>query len=125
MSDERYPIDERYEMTVIDAARMHGRRDDPDAQDEPSFVLVDIREADELAVASIEGAVWIPMGDLGTRINEIDAGEDGTIGLICHSGRRSLSAAVALQRAGFEGVLSVAGGIDAWSVRVDAGVPRY
>lgn len=125
MSDERYPIDERYEMSVVDAARRHADRDDPGKQDDPAFVLVDIREADELAVASIDGAVWIPMGDLATRIHEIDAGEDGTIGLICHSGRRSLSAAVALQRAGIDQVLSVAGGIDAWSVRIDPGVPRY
>jgi len=117
---ERYPLDERYEISVIEAARRHAESSKPG-----SFVLVDIREADELAVASIEGAVWIPMGELGGRINEIDAGEDGTIGLICHTGRRSLSAAVALQRAGLDEVRSVAGGIEAWSLRIDPDVPRY
>lgn len=113
---ERYPMDERYEISVIDTRdRMGG----------DELVLVDIRESEELAIASIEGALWIPMGELGSRINEIDAGEDTTIALICHSGRRSLSATVALQRAGFEEVRSVAGGIDAWSVRIDPSVPRY
>lgn len=89
------------------------------------FVLVDIREAEELAIARIEGAVWIPLGELATRIHEVDAGEEGTIALICHSGRRSLAATVALQRAGMDEVRSVAGGIDAWSVRIDPGVSRY
>ena len=125
MSDagERYPMDARYEMSVMEAAERHERaRLDPS---ERGFVLVDIREADELAIASIEGAVWIPMGELGARINEIEVDEDGTIGLICRSGRRSLSAAVALQRAGLDEVRSVAGGILEWSVRVDPSLPRY
>lgn len=113
---ERYPIDPQYEISVIETRDRSG---------EKGFVLVDIREGFELRIASIDGAVWIPMGELGTRIHEIDAGEDGTIALICHTGRRSLSAAVALQRAGFDEVRSVAGGIEAWSVRVDPSVPRY
>ncbi len=113
---DRYQIDPAYEISVeqtregLDAGRM---------------VLVDIREAEELAIASIDGALWIPMGELGARINEVEAGEDMTVALICHTGRRSLSAAVAHQRAGFEEVRSVAGGIEAWSLRIDPSVPRY
>lgn len=125
MNDEhnRNSIDERYEITITEASQRHTQGED--GSDRKSFVLVDIREADELAIASIDGAVWIPMGDLGTRINEIDVDEEGTIGLICHSGRRSLSAAVALQRAGLDEVRSVAGGIEAWSLQIDPTVPRY
>ncbi len=89
------------------------------------FVLIDIREPEELAVCSIEGAVHIPMGDLATRINEIDADEDTTIALICHSGRRSLKATLYLQQQGLTGTRSVAGGIDWWSLRIDPTVPRY
>lgn len=89
------------------------------------FVLIDIREPDELAVCSVEGAVHIPMGDLATRINEIDADEDTTVALICHSGRRSLKATLYLQQQGLAGTRSVAGGIDWWSLRIDPTVPRY
>lgn len=113
---ERYPLDPMFEISVIETRDRRGAND---------FVLVDIREREELEIASIEGALWIPMGDLGARINEIDADEDATIALICHTGRRSLSAAVALQRAGWDGVRSVAGGIEAWSLRIDPSVPRY
>ena len=43
----------------------------------------------------------------------------------CHHGIRSMSAAQFLERAGFTNVVSLAGGIDAWSVEVDPKVPRY
>ena len=115
-SADRDRIDPAFEISVEDTRA---------GMDAGRLMLIDIREAEELAIASIEGAVWIPMGELGARINEIDAGEAETIALVCHTGRRSLSAAVALQRAGFEKVRSVAGGIEAWSRRIDPGVPRY
>ena len=115
-SADRDRIDPAFEISVEDTRA---------GMDAGRLMLIDIREAEELAIASIEGAVWIPMGELGARINEIDAGEAETIALVCHTGRRSLSAAVALQRAGFEEVRSVAGGIEAWSRRIDPGVPRY
>ncbi len=90
-----------------------------------SVVLVDIRELEELALAAVPGALHIPMGDLGTRVHEIDLGEDQTLALLCHTGRRSLAAAMALQRMGIDQARSVAGGIEWWSLRVDASVPRY
>ncbi len=86
---DRYQIDPAYEISVeqtregLDAGRM---------------VLVDIREAEELAIASIDGALWIPMGELGARINEVDTGEDMTVALICHTGRRSLSGPLCRRR---------------------------
>ena len=43
----------------------------------------------------------------------------------CHHGVRSLSAAAYLQAQGLSDVVSLAGGIDAWSLRVDPKVPRY
>jgi len=43
----------------------------------------------------------------------------------CHVGERSAFAALILRRMGFERVRNLIGGIDAWSVHVDPGVPRY
>ena len=43
----------------------------------------------------------------------------------CHHGVRSLSGAAILGQAGVENVYSMAGGIEAWSQRIDPAVPRY
>ncbi len=114
----RWHFQDGLEISVPETARQHLSEAD-------GFVLIDIREPDELRVCSIDGAVHIPTGDLPARINEVDADEDTTIALICHSGRRSLKAAIYLQQQGLTGTRSVAGGIDWWSLRIDPSVPRY
>jgi rhodanese-related sulfurtransferase len=116
----RWPFNPDLEISVADT------RDGMDPTDRDAGVLlVDIREPEELAIASVDGAVHIPMGELAARINEIDLGEDQTLALICHTGRRSLHAALALQRMGIDQARSVAGGIEWWSKRIDPAVPRY
>ena len=89
------------------------------------LILIDVREQDELAIASVQGALHIPLGELPSRYLEIDADEDTPIAVICHSGRRSLNAALFLHQQGLTGARSVAGGIDLWSVDIDPSVPRY
>lgn len=91
-------------------------------QDDADVVLLDVREPWEAEVASVPGAVLIPLGELGDRLGELDA--DRPVITLCHAGVRSLRAAQLLQVAGFE-VRSVAGGIDAWSRTVDPAIPRY
>ncbi len=86
-------------------------------------LLLDVREYDEVATASIEGALHIPMGELGARLGELP--KDKNIVIFCHSGSRSLMVAVQLKRRGFQKVFNMAGGIDLWSQQVDPGVPRY
>ena len=114
----RWHFQDGLEISVPETAKRHDAGSD-------DFVLIDIREPEELEVCSIDGAVHIPMGDLVSRINEIDADEDTTIALICHTGRRSLKATLALQEQGLAGTRSVAGGIEWWSLRIDPSVPRY
>lgn len=115
---EGYPFKPEYEITPRETAAAI-------SDDRADFVLIDVREADELAVAAVAGAIHIPLGDLQTRINEVDADEDTTLAVICHSGVRSLKAAIYLQQTGLSGARSVAGGIDLWSRDVDPAVPRY
>ncbi len=86
-------------------------------------VLLDVREPEELAIARVTGALHIPMGDIPSRVQQLDA--DKTLIVFCHHGRRSYNVAAWLKQQGFERVLSMAGGIDAWSQEVDPGVPRY
>ncbi|HEY5629597.1 MAG TPA: rhodanese-like domain-containing protein [Candidatus Limnocylindrales bacterium] len=75
-------------------------------------LLVDIRERDEFMAVRIEGSLFIPMSQLGVRLDEIP--KDRPVMLICASGNRSTSATAYLLQNGWEDVASVAGGIDGW-----------
>ena len=91
-----------------------------DAGDSP--VLLDVREPWEFDLARIDGSKLIPMSELGERFTELDPGAETVV--ICHHGNRSAYVAQALKRAGFENVLNLEGGLDAYSF-VDESVPSY
>jgi rhodanese-related sulfurtransferase len=91
-------------------------------------ILLDCRRQEELQVASVEGAVHIPMDQIEQRSEELETdggGRDHQVLVICHTGRRSLRVAATLRALGFPNAYSVAGGIDLWSVDIDPRVPRY
>jgi len=86
--------------------------------------LIDVREPDENAFAKIEGAKLIPLAQVISRMNEIDAARDTVVH--CKGGVRSAKAIEALQQAGFSGELTnLTGGITAWSNDVDPSIPKY
>jgi adenylyltransferase/sulfurtransferase len=83
---------------------------------------VDVREPWEYGLARIPGAVLIPLGELESRLSELDPARP--VAAYCHHGMRSLHALRLLQAAGFRDVAHLAGGIDAYS-RMDPSVARY
>jgi adenylyltransferase/sulfurtransferase len=87
------------------------------------LVMLDVREAEELAIARLVGAVHIPMGEIPGRLHEIDP--DAEIVVMCHHGVRSAQVASFLAQRDFVRVINLTGGIDAWSQTVDPTVPRY
>lgn len=87
------------------------------------FLLLDVRQPEELALARVEGARAIPLGQLQARCAELP--REAEIAVLCHHGTRSARAAEALLAWGWPRVVNVAGGIDAWSLTADASVPRY
>ena len=89
------------------------------------FLLLDVREPDECAKASIAGARAIPLAQLEARVGEIESWRDGAVVVHCHHGGRSADACQRLMRLGFSRVENLDGGIDAWSLTVDDAVPRY
>lgn len=89
------------------------------------FVLIDVREADEVATARIEGSLWIPLGDLESRVDELRAAKSKPVVVHCHHGGRSEKAARWLLGQGFPRVENLEGGIEAWSLTVDPKVARY
>ncbi len=88
-------------------------------------LLLDCRTQEEFARAHIEGAVLVPLHELGDSIDDLREHEARPIVVHCHHGRRSLQAAAILRGAGFANVRSMAGGIDLWSIDIDQSVPRY
>jgi len=87
------------------------------------FVLVDVREPYEYDICRIPGARLIPLGELPSRMSELDSADE--IVLQCKSGMRSARALKLLQEAGFAKLWNVEGGILAWSDTVDNTVPKY
>jgi rhodanese-related sulfurtransferase len=86
--------------------------------------LVDVRESWEFATAKVDGSVLIPMGDVPARAHQ-ELDPDERLVVLCHHGMRSMNVTLWLRNQGFENAQSMRGGIDAWSVEVDAKVPRY
>ena len=82
---------------------------------QPTPVLVDVREPWEYAQAHVAEARLIPLGELERRAGEIPRGRP--ILAICHSGQRSLAAAAYLISLGYPEVANVEGGTAAWIER--------
>lgn len=80
-------------------------------------LLIDVRRDDELAAASIPGAVHIPLDEVVERIDEVPTVD--TVYVICASGGRSARAVEHFRSVGIDAV-NVAGGIRAW---IEAGLP--
>lgn len=94
-------------------------------------LLLDIREAWEVSTASVQPAnvgngfdvMVIPMSEIPSRLAELP--QQKPIACLCHHGMRSQRVALYLKQNGFEHVVNIAGGIDAWSIEADTTVPRY
>lgn len=88
------------------------------------FTLLDVRESMELEIASIPGAkaTHIPLGQLPERFAELDKALP--VAVLCRSGARSAQATHFLRQKGYDAA-NVAGGILAWSARIDPSVRQY
>jgi len=106
------------EIGNIDAVALKARIDRRE-----SLFILDVREPGEIAIAPFPGATHIPMGDIPSRLTELDPDRETVV--VCHHGVRSAQVAMYLARMGFERILNLAGGIDAWSEDADPSTPRY
>lgn len=85
--------------------------------------MIDVREPHELAISKIEGSDVIPLGQLASRMHELDSADD--IVLFCKMGSRSVRALEVLSSAGFRKIKNLEGGINAWAKEVDPSLPIY
>lgn len=86
-------------------------------------VVLDVREPWEVEMGTLPNTLWIPLDELGARIDEIPVDRD--VVCVCHHGVRSGFAARALAQAGHPRVFNLLGGVDRWHRDVDADFPAY
>jgi len=106
------------EIGEIGPVELKSRRERGD-----KFIVLDVREPEEIAIAPFPAAMHIPMGDIPSRLTELDPDAEWVV--VCHHGVRSAQVAMYLVRMGFERVNNLSGGIDAWSLAADPATPRY
>jgi rhodanese-related sulfurtransferase len=85
--------------------------------------VLDVREAVELDVCRLDGALHIPMADVPARIGDLP--KDQPLIVVCHHGARSLRVVNFLQNAGFDNAINLNAGIDAWALEIDPSMQRY
>lgn len=78
-----------------------------------SYVLIDVRSADEFAGGHIEDAVLIPANEIAERAEKELPDKDMPIFVYCRSGARSANAAATLAGLGYTTVYDL-GGIISW-----------
>ncbi len=82
------------------------------------MLLVDVREPNEIAVEAYPDAVVVPLSAFDPAAIPDPQGKQ--VVFACRSGRRSITASVAAQDAGYPYTAHMAGGIIAWKA---AGLP--
>ena len=85
--------------------------------------LLDIRENEEVATASIDGALHIPMNSLPENLEQLPKNQPLVV--MCHVGGRSAQVQSWLLSNGYQNALNLEGGIAAWSAEIDPKVPSY
>lgn len=91
-------------------------------------MILDVRTGPEWDLVHIQGSVHIPLDELEARQDEIEPAAGQEVLVLCHHGRRSLVAALALRNLGRDDLRtarSIFGGIELWSREADPAVPRY
>ena len=104
--------------SVLTVDQLHER-----LQRENPPVVLDVREADELAIARLDGALHVPLSEFDSLVRTLDRHAEYVV--MCHHGIRSAHAAAMMIERGFTRVANLHGGIDAWASEVDPSTPRY
>ena len=106
MADQEYRV---HDLTPLDVSlgRADGR-----------YLLVDVREPNEVAVEAYPGAVMVPLSSFDPK--GIPDPQGKQVVFACRSGKRSVTASLAAQAGGFAYDKHLAGGILAWKA---AGLP--
>jgi len=107
-------------MQHLRPAELKAWLDDPER---PKPLLLDVREGWEFERCHLQGVTLLPMSTIPTRVGELDPQRETVV--ICHHGVRSFHVARFLEHNGFDRVINLTGGVDAWAKEVDPAMPTY
>lgn len=99
------------------ASRLTAKAFGERAAELPNLQIVDVRNPGEVAAGTIPNAIGIPVGQLPTRLGELDPAKPTVV--YCAGGYRSSVAASLLRRNGFNDVSDILGGYGAWAEAVE------
>jgi adenylyltransferase/sulfurtransferase len=91
--------------------------------EDPSMILLDVREPFEKELADIPNSYSIPMEEIPARMSEIP--KDKHIVVYCRNGIRSAQITRQLIQAGYQNIKNLRGGINAWADQVDPAIIQY
>jgi rhodanese-related sulfurtransferase len=99
-------ITRKYKQIGVNEAVMLMNKDDA--------LILDVREDKEVQGGKIKGARHITLGQLPSKLAELEKHKQSPVLVYCRSGSRSGYASQILTKAGFSDVSNLAGGILAW-----------
>lgn len=104
---------------LIKEAKTQVREVDPEAIADQlaHYLVLDVREPNDVLLGYLPGAVNVPRGTLEFRVSDDPRFSDPQRAILVYSGdgKRSALAALTLSQLGFSNVQSLAGGIKRWS----------
>jgi rhodanese-related sulfurtransferase len=86
-------------------------------------LLLDVREPWEYNIVSLQDSRLLPMREVPAELDSLD--EEQEIIVICHHGIRSRQVALFLVSRGFNNVVNLRGGLDAWARHTDTTLATY
>lgn len=79
-----------------------------------NLVILDVREPNEFGKSHIEAAMNIPLAKVAEKLTSLEKYKQHPIIVTCQTGARSVSACKTLNKAGFDKVFNMQGGMQSW-----------
>ncbi|NQY51631.1 MAG: rhodanese-like domain-containing protein [Piscirickettsiaceae bacterium] len=87
--------------------------------------LLDVRETNELKYGVISNSIHISMKNIAAKMDELGQLKKDPIVIICRSGKRSNKVGQYLEKAGFNDLINLAGGMNEWATKIDNSMTVY
>jgi rhodanese-related sulfurtransferase len=95
------------------------------AAGEANPILLDVRETWEYQTCHLDGSQLIPMREIPQAVENGELDPNREVVVICHHGIRSRQVAYYLEHQGFDKVINLEGGVEAWADQIDPTMARY